>query len=475
MKDCRQFYIDGGWVEPLSAVDFEVENPSSEEKVGLISIGSVADADRAVAAARNAFECYSQSSREQRLQLLERLLVIYQSRYDEMAELISVEMGAPITFARSTQAARGVAHLQQAIDVLSRYEFESQLGNTTLLKEPVGVCALITPWNWPINQVACKVIPALATGCTVVLKPSELAPLSAHLFAEMVDEADFPAGVFNLVDGAGAVVGEALAVHPGVDMISITGSTRAGVAVAKAAADSVKRVTQELGGKSANIILDDADLLKAVTHGVRSCFANSGQSCNSPTRMLVPVSCYERAIDIARNVAESTVVGHSSDEGTHIGPVVSRQQFEKIQSLIAQGIDEGARLIAGGMGKPEGMVQGHFVRPTIFADVDNRMTIAREEIFGPVLSMISYGEEEEAIRIANDTPYGLASYIQSGSLERAHRVARKLKTGMVYINGALQAIDAPFGGYKQSGNGREWGRFGFEEYLEIKAIANPVG
>ena len=476
IKEYREFYIDGRWVSPAEnplVKDFTVINPSTEMAVGVISLGTSADVELAVAAASKAFSGYSESRVQQRLDWLQKLLEIYQDRYDEMAQAISTEMGAPIDFARKAQAARGSAHLQQVIEVLQSYSFEHALGTTVLRKEPIGVCALITPWNWPINQVMCKVAPALAAGCCVVLKPSEQAPLSARLFAEMVHEAGFPAGVFNLVFGTGEEVGQALAMHNDVDMISITGSTRAGIAVAKAAAGSVKRVTQELGGKSANIILDDANIEQAVSHGVRSCFANSGQSCNSPTRMLVPERVYDDVIEIARRIAESVVVAPAAEDGNHLGPVVSRQQYENIQSLILKGVEEGARLIVGGPGKPEGLFSGYYVRPTIFANVHNDMTIAREEIFGPVLSVISYQDEDDAVRIANDSPYGLAAYVQSGDIEHAKRVARRLRAGMVYLNGKVQAIDAPFGGYKQSGNGREWGVFGFEEFLETKAIACP--
>ncbi len=475
LRDYRQFYIDGRWVDPLQPADFAVENPSTEQAVGVISLGARADIDRAVSAARRAFADYSLTAVEQRLEWLQKLLAIYMENYDEMGELISLEMGAPIDFAIKAQAARGNNNLSAAIEALKGYKFESRLDEgTTLVKEPIGVCGLITPWNWPINQLMNKVAPALATGCTLVLKPSEMSPMSAGLFAQLVDQAGFPAGVFNLVNGEGPVVGMALAEHPDIDMVSITGSTRAGIAVARAAADTVKRVCQELGGKSANIILDDADLERAVTVGVKSCFYNSGQSCNAPTRMLVPRDCYQQAVEIACREAEITRLGHSQQKGHHLGPVINRQQFDKIQSLIESGMAEGARLVAGGPGRPEGFERGYFVRPTIFADVQNNMTIAREEIFGPVLVMIPYRDEDEAVSIANDSPYGLFAYIQSGDSSRAQRLARRLRAGSININGASQPAHLPFGGYKQSGNGREGGGYGFEEYLETKVINEKV-
>ncbi len=469
--NCRQFYIGGRWQDPLHANDFAVENPSSEQTVGVISLGSAADIDRAVAEARRAFDDYAQTPVAQRLAWLEKLLAVYMDHYSEMGELISLEMGAPIDFAIAGQAARGNQNLEAALAALKDYCFEQQIDQqTTLRKEPIGVCGLITPWNWPVNQMMNKVAPALATGCTLVLKPSEMSPLSACLFAEMIDQAGFPPGVFNLVNGEGPVAGMALAEHPAVDMVSITGSTRAGIAVAQAAAGSVKRVCQELGGKSANIILDDADLEQAVTRGVHSCFYNSGQSCNAPTRMLVPLDQYDEAVEIARRAAEKFEVGDSAKPGKHLGPVINRRQFDHIQTMIQSGIDEGARLVAGGPGRPEGFTRGYFIRPTLFADVSNDMTIAREEIFGPVLVMIPYHNEEDAIRIANDSPYGLFAYIQSSDSQRAQRVARRLRVGTVNINGAIQRPHLPFGGYKQSGNGREGGIYGFEEYLETQVI-----
>lgn len=474
MKDLRQFYIDGAWVDPETANDFPVENPATEEQIAVISLGTQTDVDKAVASARRAFESYSQTSREERLALLEKLLAIYMVRYGEVAQAISQEMGAPMTLAQGLQADTGRGHLQAAIDTLKEFEFERQVANARIVREPIGVCGFITPWNWPINQVVCKVAPALATGCTMVLKPSEIAPLSAHLFAEMIDQAGFPAGVFNLVDGDGPTVGAALSAHTDIDMMSFTGSTRAGIAVAKAAADTVKRVAQELGGKSPNVLLDDADFEQAVTGGVLHCMNNTGQSCNAPTRMLVPQSRYEEAVTLAKAAAESVEVGDPEKEGEHIGPLVSRAQYDKVQGLMQTAIDEGARLVAGGPGKPEGQETGYFARPTVFADVNNEMTIAREEVFGPVLVMIPYKDEDEAIRIANDTPYGLAAYLQSGDMEHGQRVASRLKAGMVCLNGAPHIYSSPFGGYKQSGNGREWGEFGFEDFLETKSISTPI-
>lgn len=471
MRDCRQFYINGQWVHPAARHDLPVENPATEQPIAVISQGSREDLDRAVAAARQAFPGYSQTSREQRLQWLEALLAVYMARYEEMAQAISLEMGAPISFSRSDQADCGRGHLKSAIDALRHYPFEQTMGRSCIVREAIGVCGLITPWNWPINQIACKVAPALATGCTLVLKPSEIAPLSAYLFADMVHQAGFPAGVFNLVNGSGPVIGQGLAEHPDIDMLSFTGSTRAGVAVAVAAADTVKRVAQELGGKSPNLLLDDADFDKAVPQGVWLCMENTGQSCNAPTRMLVPEQYYDRVVALAAATADAIAVGRPDREGPHIGPLASREQFDKVQGLIQTALDEGARLVAGGPGKPAGFETGHFARPTVFADVHNRMTIAREEVFGPVLVLIPYRDETEAVAIANDTPYGLAAYIQTGDVVRGRRIARQLRAGMVRINGAPHGYNAPFGGYKQSGNGREWGELGFEDYLEIKAIS----
>lgn len=465
-----QFYIDGKWVDPVTPKTLDVINPANEEPIGKISLGSKADVDKAVKAARQAFETFSRTTKEERLALLQKILEVYQRRYGEFAETISLEMGAPMWLSKAAQAATGVAHLNQAIKILKDFQFERVQGTTGVVYEPVGVVGMITPWNWPVNQVMCKVAPALAAGCTMVLKPSEVAPLNAMLIADVMHEAGVPAGVFNLVNGDGPTVGEAMSAHPGIDMMSFTGSTRAGIAVAKAAADSVKRVTQELGGKSANIILEDADLKKAVSGGVTSCFMNSGQSCNAPTRMFVPRAKQNEAIAIAKATAEAMKVADPFAEGMNLGPVVSETQFNKIQGLIKKGIDEGATLVTGGLGRPEGMNRGYFVRPTVFANVTNDMTIAREEIFGPVLSILPYDTEEDAIRQANDTPYGLSGYVQSGSVEHARKVASRLRTGNVHLNGAGADFNAPFGGYKQSGTGREWGEHGFKEFLEVKAV-----
>ncbi len=470
MQDHLQFYIGGQWVNPVSPRSLEVINPSNEQAIARISMGSAADVDKAVAAARRAFESYSRTSREERLALLAKVLEVYQSRYGDFVQTISQEMGAPLWLSKAAQAAMGVAHLSSTIEVLKNFAFEHVQGSTAVVHEPVGVVGMITPWNWPINQIMCKVAPALAAGCTMVLKPSEVAPLNALLVAEVLHEAGVPAGVFNLVNGDGPGVGEAMSSHPGIDMMTFTGSTRAGIAVAKAAADSVKRVAQELGGKSANIVLDDANLQKAVTQGVQAVLMNSGQSCNAPTRMFVPRALHGQAVEIARSVAGAATVADALAEGMHMGPVVSEAQWGKIQALIRKGIEEGATLVVGGTGRPEGLVQGYFVKPTVFADVSNDMSIAREEIFGPVLVMIPYDDEEDAIRMANDTVYGLSGYVQSGSLERARRVAARLRTGMVHLNGAGPDFNAPFGGYKQSGNGREWGEHGFRDFLETKAV-----
>ena len=474
LLDRRKFYINGAWVAPRSADEVEVINPSTERACAVISFGSTADTDAAVAAANAAFLSWSQTSIDERIALLEDLLAVYTSRSDEMAEAISLEMGAPIDLAKTAQVGAGGSHIKSFIRALQAFEFERPLGphapGDRILYEPVGVCALITPWNWPMNQVTLKVVPALGVGCTMVLKPSEVAPLSSMLFAEMVDEAGFPAGVFNLVNGDGAGVGTQLSGHPGIDMVSFTGSTRAGVAITKNAADSVKRVALELGGKGANIIFADADE-KSVTRGVRQCFNNSGQSCNAPTRMLVERSIYDQAVNTATEVAEKTAVNIAANEGRHIGPVVSQAQWEKIQGLIGKGVEEGARLVAGGIGRPEGHEVGYFVRPTVFADVAPEMIIAREEIFGPVLSMLPFDTEEEAIEIANDTAYGLTNYVQTGDIERARRVARRLRSGMVEMNGQPRGAGAPFGGYGQSGNGREGGEWGIGEFLEVKSVS----
>ena len=470
----REFYINGRWVAPAVANDLEVINPSNEEPCAVISLGGQADTDAAVAAARAAFEGWSQTSKADRLALIEKLAEIYQRRSGEMGEAISLEMGAPITMARAAQAGAGAGHIRNFIRAFKEFEFDHPLGdhapNDRILYEPIGVCGLITPWNWPMNQVALKVIPALAAGCTMVLKPSEIAPLSSILFAEIVHEAGFPAGVFNMVNGDGIGVGTQLSGHPDVDMISFTGSTRAGTAISKNAADTIKRVSLELGGKGANVIFADADE-KAVKRGVLHCFNNTGQSCNAPTRMLVQREIYDQAVEIAAATAASTTVDVASNEGRHIGPVVSEIQYNKIQGLIEKGIAEGARLVAGGPGRPEGLNRGYFVRPTVFADVTEDMTIAREEIFGPVLSIMQFDTEDEAIRIANDTVYGLTNYVQTQDSARANRMARKLRSGMVEMNGNPRGAGAPFGGYKQSGNGREGGVWGLEDFLEVKAVS----
>jgi aldehyde dehydrogenase (NAD+) len=472
--DRRKFYIDGAWVKALEPSNFEVFSPSTEESVATISLGSFADIDLAVKAARRAFVSWSVSSKEQRIELLQNILTVYKRRYDEMAEIISLELGAPISMSRKSQAACGVGHLQAFISAFENLEPRKQLDNgDILIREPIGVCGLITPWNWPVNQVALKVLPALAVGCTCVLKPSELTPLSALLYAEILHEAGVPKGVFNLVNGEGPVAGAALSRHPDVDMMSFTGSTRAGIAVTKDAADTVKKVTLELGGKSPNILFADADVENAVKRGVFGCFYNSGQSCNAPTRMLVERRIYAKVLEIAKTTGESQQVGDPAREGRHIGPVVSALQFDRIQNLINAGISEGATLLVGGPGKPDGFDRGHYVRPTIFCDANNDMRIAREEIFGPVLTIIPFGDEDEAVRIANDTPYGLAAYVETADAGRAERVAGKLHAGQVYINGTECGYGSPFGGYKLSGLGREGGLFGLEDFLEIKVVSRP--
>ena len=470
MYDCTKNYIDGEWVAATGGTLHDVVNPATERSIGQVSFGTAADVDRAVRAARAAFEDYSGWSVQDRRELLAAIIEAYKARWDDLAAAITAEMGAPAGFSSKAQTGSGIGHLKAALAALETFEFEKPVGRSTVVREPIGVCGLITPWNWPINQISCKVAPALAAGCTMVLKPSEIAPVNATIFAEILDAAGVPAGVFNLVQGDGPGVGAAMSAHPDIDMMSFTGSTRAGVLVAKSAADSVKRVAQELGGKSANIILEGAPLEEAVTHGVRDMFSNSGQSCNAPSRMLVPASRYEEAVQIAAGVAERTVVGDPLAAGTHIGPVVSAAQYEKIQGLVARGIEEGARLAAGGPGKPAGLETGYYVKPTVFRDVDNDMTIAREEIFGPVLCMIPYETVDEAVRVANDTVYGLAGYVYGATPGEAMAVARRLRTGMVHLNGAPNDNQAPFGGYRQSGNGREWGRYGLEDFLEVKAV-----
>jgi aldehyde dehydrogenase (NAD+) len=470
LYDNRQFYIDGAWVNPVEPKTFEVINPATETVAGSISMGSPKDVDLAVAAARRAFDSYSRTTPAERLALMERILAAYKAHYDEIAQAISIEMGAPVTLAKGSQTRIGVGHISAMIEVLKTFKFEEMHGNTRLVQEPVGVCALITPWNWPMNQVAAKVVPALAAGCTMVLKPSEYSPFSAILWAKVMHEAGVPAGVFNLVNGDGMNVGAPLASHKEVDMVSFTGSTRAGTEVAKSAAASVKRVHQELGGKSPNVLLEDADFERAVKQSVLHVFQNSGQSCNAPTRMLVPASKLAEVEAIAKRVAETVVVGDPTSDKTTIGPVVSKLQYERVEGYIAKGIAEGAKVIIGGTGRPDGLTKGYFVKPTIFSDVNNDMTIAREEIFGPVLCILPYTTEEEAVKIANDTPYGLAAYVWSQDNVRARRVGNRIRAGQVALNGASGDMKTPFGGFKMSGNGREYGEFGLRDFLEVKAV-----
>ncbi len=470
MENYLKFYINGKWVDPTVPNTFDVINPATEEAFTQISLGSKTDVDKAVAAAKEAFPIYSRWSVEERAALLQRILDLYAERYDDIAKAISLEMGAPITLAKNDQAAVGPIHFKSALNALKNFTFEKMQDGKIIRYEPIGVCGLITPWNWPMNQVAVKVAPALAAGCTIVLKPSEIAPLDAMMLAEIIDEAGAPAGVFNLVNGTGPEVGEAMSAHPDIHMMSFTGSTRGGIAVAKSSADTVKRVSQELGGKSANIILRDTDIPKAVADGVVYCMDNSGQSCNAPTRMLVPNESMDIAISAAREAAESLKVGDPADENTDLGPVVSKVQFDKIQSLIQKGIDEGATLVTGGTGRPDHLSKGYYVKATVFANANNDMTIAREEIFGPVITIIGYDTEEEAISIANDTDYGLAGYVTSGDMNHAREVANKIRAGQVAINYRGGDGNTPFGGYKQSGNGREKGVWGLHDYLEVKAI-----
>jgi aldehyde dehydrogenase (NAD+) len=470
MREYKQFYINGKWVDPAVPHEFDVINPATEEVCAHISLGSEADVNKAVAAAKTAFESFSRTSRQERVELLESCIAVYKKYYADIANAIREEMGAPQSLAMGGQAYCGQGHLEEALKVLRTFEFEEDMGEHRVFKEPIGVCGLITPWNWPVNQISCKVAPALAVGCTMVLKPSEVAPLSAYLFAQVMHEAGVPAGVFNMVNGDGKVVGTALSKHPDIAMMSFTGSTRAGSLVAQNAAATVKRVTQELGGKSPNIVLDDADLQAAVTRGVMHMYNNTGQSCNAPSRMLVPRAKLAEAEAIAKKVTKAVVVGDPAAEKTTMGPVVSEVQYKKIQALIRKGKKEGAKVVTGGTGRPKGLKKGYFVRPTVFSEANNDMTIAREEIFGPVLTMIPYDTEEEAIRIANDTPYGLAGYVQSSDLDHARKVASRIRAGNVHINGASGGFNVPFGGFKQSGNGREWGSHGFTDFLEIKAV-----
>jgi aldehyde dehydrogenase (NAD+) len=470
MRDYLKFFIDGRWVEPVEqARVLDVINPATEQVAGHISLGSAADVDLAVKAARRAFASYSQTTRAQRLDLLQSILAEYQKRFGDIAAAVTEEMGAPANLAAKAQAPIGMGHISTAIEVLKTYTFEEDRGATRIAKEPIGVCAFITPWNWPLNQIACKVAPALAVGCTMVLKPSEIAPFSAQIFAEVLEAAGVPAGVFNLVNGDGPTVGAALSSHPDVDMVSFTGSTRAGIEVAKAAAPTVKRVHQELGGKSPNIILDDEAFAKGVAGGIRSVMNNSGQSCNAPTRMLVPNTRMDEAMEVAKKTAEATTVGDPNGN-SHMGPVVSQVQWSKIQGLIQKGIDEGATLVTGGTGRPEGLDVGYYVKPTVFGNVTNAMTIAREEIFGPVVSILGYETVDQAIEIGNDTEYGLAAYVTSADIDKARQVAARLRAGQVSINGGGGDLMAPFGGFKMSGNGREWGDHAFNEFLEVKAL-----
>ncbi len=473
MENKKNFYIDGKWVTPKSKEEIKVIDPATEESCAVISLGNKDDVNDAVSAAKKAYSSWAFSTKEERIKLLEKLYENYKKRWADIAEAITLEMGAPKDFATKLQAGTGAAHLKSFIRYLKNFEFEKPLGdhapNQRLIYEPKGVCALITPWNWPMNQVCLKVMPAIASGCTMVLKPSELAPLSSMILAELIDETKFPPGVFNLVNGDGATTGDALTSHPDINMISFTGSTRAGALISQNAAKDFKRVSLELGGKGANIIFKDADP-EAIERGALRCFRNSGQSCNAPTRMLVEKSMYNEAVERLKKYTETFEVGDPKKEGEHIGPVISETQYNKIQTLIKKGIDEGAKLIAGGPGKPSGLDKGYFVKPTVFADVNNSMEIARTEIFGPVLSVMPFETEEEAIEIANDTPYGLTNYIQTQDKEKVKRVARKLRSGMVDVNGAGIAVDAPFGGFKHSGIGREAGEHGLEEFLEVKSV-----
>jgi aldehyde dehydrogenase (NAD+) len=470
MLEKLQFYIDGAWIDPVEPRSFDVVNPATEQVYGRISLGSAADVDKAVAAARRAFDSYSQTTRKERLELLGAILAEFKKRHNDVAEAIMDEMGAPWNLAKGAQAHSGSQHIKAAIKALEHYAFDEHLGTTNVVREPIGVCGLITPWNWPMNQIAVKVAPALAAGCTMVLKPSEIAPFDAIVFAEILDAAGVPAGVFNLVNGDGPGVGTAISGHPDVDMVSFTGSTRAGVLIAQNAAPSVKRVAQELGGKSPNILCDDDTFEKGVEEGTREMFDNTGQSCNAPSRMLVPRHRMDEAASIAAKVANELRVGDPREEGIEMGPLVSEAQWQKVQGLIQAGIDEGATLVAGGAGRPTGLDKGYYAKPTVFSNVSNDMTIAREEIFGPVLSILPYDDIEEAIRIANDTPYGLSGYVSCADLDEARRIAARMRAGMVHINGAYLDSDAPFGGYKQSGNGREWGHHGIDEFLELKSV-----
>ena len=475
MIDKTNFYINGKWVKPLKENNFDVINPSTENVYAKISLGSKEDLDLAVRAAKDAFESWAFSDVNERISLVEDFISLYDKRSSDMAEAISTEMGAPIKMATNDQVTAGSKHMKNFISAMKNFKFEQPLRSDTpdeqMIYEPIGVCGLITPWNWPMNQVTLKVIPAILTGCTMILKPSEIAPMSSLLFSEMMDEIGFPPGVFNLINGDGPTVGEAMSAHPDIDMMSFTGSTRAGIAVSKGSANTIKRVSLELGGKGANVIFSDSDVKSAVKRGSDRVLKNSGQSCNAPTRMLVEKSSYKEAVSYAKEIFNSTSVDSSDKQGDHIGPVVSRTQFDKIQDLIQSGIDEGAELVTGGTGRPEGLTQGYYVKPTVFANVNNEMRIAREEIFGPVLSIIPFQSEDEAVEIANDTNYGLTHYVQSGDKDRTQRMARRLRAGMVEVNGAGRAPGSPFGGSKQSGNGREGGIHGLLEFVELKAVS----
>ncbi|MDS9947059.1 MAG: aldehyde dehydrogenase family protein, partial [Planktomarina sp.] len=471
MENLKNFYIDGKWVKPNSQITFPVLNPATEAQIGTIILGNTADVDLAVVAANNAFETYSQTNKSERLSLLAKLLKATDDRFEDLAQAMSKEMGAPISMSRAAQADAAVGHLRGFIDALKDLEDREVLRSGDIkLQEPIGVCGLITPWNWPMNQIALKVIPALATGCCCVLKPSEHTPISAMIYAEIIHEAGYPAGVFNLVHGDGPTVGAAMSCHPNIQMMSFTGSTRAGTAVTRDAAETVKRVTLELGGKSPNLVFADCDLEAQVTASVAECMYNTGQSCDAPTRLLVERTCYDQVLEIAKRAAEATKVGDPTQEGVHIGPLFDRIQFDRVQSMISIGIEEGATLLSGGLGKPEGIDAGWFVKPTVFADVSNMMRISREEIFGPVLVIIPFEDESDAIRIANDTPYGLAAYVQTSDQDKAERVASRLRAGAVHVNGGGFNYGSPFGGYKQSGNGREGGLMGLEDYLETKTL-----
>ncbi|HKR90284.1 MAG TPA: aldehyde dehydrogenase family protein [Phenylobacterium sp.] len=471
MREYLKFYIDGEWVDPVTPRQLEVQNPATEETCGRISLGSAADVDKAVAAARRAFATWSRTTPGERLEVLQAMHAEYKKRYADLAAAVTEEMGAPAALSSGAQVGMGLGHLASAIEILKSFQFEEQRGDFLVRHEPIGVCGLITPWNWPLNQIAVKVFPALAVGCTMVLKPSEIAPFSAQIFAEILQAAGVPHGVFNLVQGDGPGVGAAMSSHPDIDMISFTGSTRAGVDIARNAAPTVKRVSQELGGKSPNIILDDAQMAANVGAGVTMMMMNSGQSCSAPSRMLVPAARMAEAVEAARAATAAVTVGDPNGNVAN-GPVVSKVQFDKIQGYIQKGVDEGAKLVAGGLGRPEGLTKGYYVRPTVFAEVSNDMAVAREEIFGPVLTMLGYDDIDHAIEIANDTDYGLAGYVSGADADRCLDVARRIRAGMININGAFN-MNAPFGGYKTSGNGREWGQFGFHEYLEVKSIVSP--